>query len=173
MKKFLKRFLLTILILVIVFFSLGIIFPTVTYESKINVNKPVEKSFGVFTNAMKLSDWIIGLKGIGWISGNQNEVGSKWKFIITRFGNDYELIQTLNAFKQNELFSSNSDNDSFINNVEVKFISKGNSTDIVATSHLSGKNIFWKSAFFCGQSVLHSQDQAMYDKLKEVIEKEP
>ncbi len=172
LKKFLKYFSITILVLVILFFSLGIIFPTISYESKITVNKPVETSFGVFTNAFKLSDWVIGLKGIGWISGGQNEVGSKWKFIVTQNGKDYELIQTLKAYKKNELFLSNSDNELFIVDVEVKFISKGTSTEIIATSHLSGKNIFWRSVFVLGKFYLNKNDQKMYDKLKEVIEKD-
>ncbi len=173
MKKFLKRFLITILILVVVFFSLGIIFPSISYETKVTVNKPVEKSFGVFTNAMKLSDWVIGLKGIGWLSGNQNEVGSKWLFIVTQNGRDYKLIQTLREFKQNELFTTNADNEIFSDDVQVKFIPKGTSSEIIASSTLSGKNIFWRSAFFCAQFYLSGNDQKMYNKLKEVIEKEP
>ncbi|MBI3501505.1 MAG: hypothetical protein HY063_06905 [Bacteroidetes bacterium] len=172
LKKFLKYFFITILLLAVIFFSLGIIFSTITYESKVNVNKPVETSFGVFTNAMKLSDWVIGLKGIGWISGGQNEIGSKWIFIVTQHGSDYKLTQTLKEFKKNELFVTNADNELFTDDVEVKFIPNGTSTDIVATSHLSGKNIFWKSAFVCAQSLLRKQDQEMYNKLKEVIEKE-
>lgn len=171
-KKFLKYFSISILLIVIIFFSTGIIFPSISYESKATVNKPVETSFGVFTNAIKLSDWVVDLKGIGWISGGQNEVGSKWKFIVTRNGRDYELIQTMKAFRQNELFVTNADNELFTDDVEVKFISKGTSTEIIAISNLTGKNIFWKSAFVFGQFFLHKQDQQMYDKLKEVIEKE-
>lgn len=172
MKKFLKYTSIIILVIVITFFAAGICCPSVSYESKITVNRPVETSFSVFTSAFKLSDWVTGLKGIGWISGGQNEVGSKWKFIVTRHDKDYELIQTLKAFKQNELFTSNSDNEAFTADVEVKFISKGISTEIISTSSLHGKNIFWKSAFVFAQPILHKEDQEMYDKLKEVIEKE-
>lgn len=171
MKKFLKHAGISILVIVTMFFSAGIIFPSVSYESKVTVNKPVVTSFGVFTDAIKLSDWVIGLKGIGWISGEQNEVDSKWKFIVTQFGNDYELIQTLQTFKQNELFITSADNESFTDDVEVKFISKGSSTEIIATSTLKGKNIFWRSVFLFAQFYLRRNDQQMYDKLKEVIEK--
>jgi len=172
MKKFLKRAGITLLIIVIIFFSAGICCPTISYESKVTVNKPVETSFGVFTNAFKLFDWVTDLKGIGWISGSQNEVGSKWKFIVTQNGTDYELIQTMKAFKQNELFVTNADNKLFTNDVEVKFISKGTSTEIIATSNLKGKNIFWRSVFVFARFYLNGNDQKMYDKLKEVIEKE-
>ena len=170
-KKFLKPVLIVILVLAVLFFCLGLFIPSITYESKVTVSKPVETSFGVFTNAFKLSDWITGLKGIAWISGNQNEVGSKWKFIVRQNGRDLELIQTLKAFKQNELFFTNADNELFNDDVEVKFISKGTSTEIIATSRLTGKNIFWKSVLAVGQLHLASNDQKMYDKLKEVIEK--
>lgn len=171
-KKFFKYFSIIILVLILIFFSAGIIFPSVSYESKVTVNKPVETSFGVFTNAFKLFDWVTGLKEMGWISGGQNEVGSKWKFIVTRHGRDYELFQTLIAYKQNELFVSDSDSELFTDKVEVKFISKGTSTEIIATSHLEGKNIFWRSVFVFAQFYLYKNDQAMYDNLKEVIEKE-
>jgi len=173
MKKFLKRVFITISVIGIIFFSAGIIFPSVTYESKVTVNKSAETSFSVFTSAFKLFDWVTGLKGIGWISGSQNEVGSKWKFIVTYFGNDYELIQTLKDFRQNESHACSSFHELFTNDVEVKFVSKGASTEITATSHLAGKNIFWKSVFFFAQFYLQRNDQKMYDKLKEVIEKEP
>lgn len=172
MKKFLKSAGITILVIVIIFFSAGIIFPSISYESKVTVNKPAETSFGVFTNAFKLWDWVTGLKQISWISGGQNVVGSKWKFIIRQNGTDYELIQTLKAYKQNELFTSNSDNELFTNDVEMKFISKGTSTEIIATSNLKGKNIFWRSVFVFAKFYLNGNDQKMYDKLKEVIEKE-
>ena len=172
LKKFLKYFSIIILVLVILFFSMGIIFPAITYESKVTVNKSAEISFGVFTSPFKLSDWVTGLKGIGLISGIPNTVGSKWKFIITQNGTDYELIQTMKELKLNELFVTHADNELFTDDVDVKFISKGNSTEIIATSHMSGKNIFWRSAFACAQFYLGSNDQKMYDKLKEVIEKE-
>ncbi|MFI5164275.1 MAG: SRPBCC family protein [Bacteroidia bacterium] len=171
MKKFLNYTSITILVIVIIFFSIGIIFPSISFESKITVNKPVETSFAVFTNPFKLSDWVTGLKGIGWISGAQHGVGSKWKFLVTKFGRDYELIQTMKVYKENELFVSNSDNELFSDDVEVKFISKGTSTEIIATSHFSGKNIFWRSVFVFARPFLQKDDQAMYDKLKEVTEK--
>ena len=173
MKKLLKYLGMTTLVIVIIFFSAGIIFPSVSYESKVTVNKSAETSFRVFTSAFKLFDWVTGLKGIGWIGGLQNEVGSKWKFIVTQNGNDYELIQTLKAFKKNEWFVSNSDNELFTDDVDVKFISKGTSTEIIATSTLKGKNIFWRSVFVFAKFYLHGNDQKMYNKLKEVIEKEP
>ncbi len=172
LKKFLKYFSIIILVLAILFFSLGIIFPTITFESKVTVNKPVETAFGVFTNPFKLSDWVTGLKGIGLISGIPNTVGSKWKFIIEQNGKEYELIQTMKELKVNELFVTHTDNELFTDDVQVKFISKGASTEIIATSHLSGKNIFWKSVFVLAKFYLNSNDQKMYDKLKEVIEKD-
>jgi len=173
MKKFLKRVGITILVIVIIFFSAGIIFPSVMYESKVTVNKPIETSFAVFTNAIKLSDWVIGLKGIGLINGIPNTVGSKWKFIIEQNGQKLELIQTMKEFKLNELFVTHADSELFTDDVEVKFTSKGESTEITATSNLKGKNIFWKSVFVFAKFYLHGNDQKMYDKLKEVIEKEP
>lgn len=172
LKKVLIWCAVTLVGLGLVFLSLGFIFPSVTYQSRITVNKPIETSFGVFTNAFKLSDWVVGLKGVAWISGNQNEVGSQWKFIITQDGMDFEFTQTLKEFKKNESFIFNSDCKEFTDDVVVKFIPKGASTEVIATSRLSAKNMIWRSGFVIAQYYLRGQDQKMYDKLKEVIEKE-
>ncbi len=171
MKKFLKYAGATLLVLVLIFFSFGLFSPSITYETRTVVNKPVDSTFADFTNTLKLLEWIPGLEGIGWISGTQNEPGSKWLFIIRYEGTKYEMTQTLHQFKPNELFSFNTDNKMFTSDVEVRFTGKGASTEIHSTAHLTGKNIFWRSVFFFAKGFLTGQDQAMYGKFKEVSEK--
>ena len=171
MKKVLKYTGAVILILVVVFFSAGLIFPTVTYETKVTINKPVEATFGAFTNSLKIIEWVPGLVGIGWVSGTQNEAGSKWLFIIKIRGEKYEMNQILNAIKKNELFSITTTCEMFSSDVDVKFVNKGSSTELVATSKLTGTNWFWRSVFFFAQPMLTGQDEDMYNKFKEVAEK--
>jgi len=111
MKKILKCLGVIILLLVSAFFSLGIFIPSLNYDNKILVNKPVEQSFRVFTNVFSFSEWIPGFKNIKWLSGKQNEIGSKWEMTVVQEGEKYTMTETLTYFKENELFAFKLEND--------------------------------------------------------------
>lgn len=170
MKKIAVYFLISILLLVIIFFSLGIFIPSFSYESRIIVNKPVEQAFTVFNSPFALSEWVPGLKNVKWISGRQNEVGSKWEMTIELNGEIYVTTEELTAFKANEFFAFTLNSDALSSNVEVRFINKGNSSEIISSSKAEGKNIFWKSLFVFSKSVFSKRDKVMYDQLKKIIE---
>lgn len=170
MKRAIKYFLLFLLLLAIAFFFIGIIIPSFTYESRITVNKPIEQSFKVFNSPFLLAEWIPGLKGVRWISGTQNEIGSKWEMTIELDGKIYTTTEELTVFKENELLAFTLNSDVLSSNVEVKFINKGESTEIISSSKAEGSNIFWKSIFVFYKSIFSKRDKVMYDRLKKVIE---
>jgi len=172
MKKILKCLGVIILLLVSAFFSLGIFIPSLNYDNKILVNKPVEQSFRVFTNVFSFSEWIPGFKNIKWLSGKQNEIGSKWEMTVVQEGEKYTMTETLTYFKENELFAFKLENDMLTNDVEIRFVNKGETSEIISSNHIEGKNIFRKSLFVFSHSYFKQQSKEMYDKLKEVIEKE-
>ena len=173
MKKKLIRLAKIILPLLIIFFSFGIFIPSVQLESKIVLNKPVETSFRVFNDPFQFSEWIPGFKKINWLSGKYNEAGSKWKFTIEKMGIKSEMFNELTAYKPNELFAFRMENGALTYDAEVKFIKNGTSSEIISSSKLQGKNIFWRSLFAVAKFYFQMQDQEVYNKLKEVIEKTP
>ncbi|MEK6615242.1 MAG: SRPBCC family protein [Bacteroidota bacterium] len=171
LKKYLLYSALPILVLAIIFFSAGIIFPIISYESKVTVKKPVEQSFRVFTDVFTFSEWIPRFITIKWLSGKQNEIGSKWEMTIEQEGKEYRMTETLIAFKENELFAFKLENDMLTNDVEIRFANKGETSEIISSNHITGKNIFWKSLFVFSPSYFKQQSKEMYDTLKKVIEK--
>jgi|ERR1035437_3800319 hypothetical protein len=170
MKKIIKYLLLAILLLVVVFFSLGIFVPTINYETKVTVNNPVGQSFRVFNSPFLMSAWIPGLKNVRWISGRQNEIGSKWAMTIEEDGNQYIMTEELVAFKENELFVVKIENEDFTNDMEVRFTDKGVTSEICSYNHVTGKNIFLKSLFVFSKSIFIKRDKKMYEQLKKIIE---
>ncbi|MBI4930933.1 MAG: SRPBCC family protein [Bacteroidetes bacterium] len=170
MKKTLKYSGLVLFVIVITFFSLGIFIPSFEYENKVTVNKPIEQSFKIFNNVLKLSEWVPGFKGIRLLNGKQNEIGSKMELTLVQGSETYIVSQEITEFKENEVFAFSLDNDMLTNECKIKFINKGTSTEIISSNHITGKNIFWKSLFVFSHSYFKAQSKEMYDKLKEVIE---
>jgi len=170
MKKILKYSGIAVFSLVIVFFSMGFLFPSFEYENSVIVNKPAEQSFKVFTDVLKLSEWIPGFKRVKLLSGKQNETGSIIEMMLEQEGKTFILTQKITNYKENELFAFALDNDVLSNNCEIKFISKGTSTEIISSNHITGKNIFWKSLFVFSHSYFKKQSKEMYENLKKVIE---
>lgn len=134
------------------------------------IHQPVDTVFADFTNSMKILKWIPGLEGIAWISGNQNEPGSRWMFVMKINGRKYEMTQTLKTFKVNQEFSFNTQCNMFSNDVTVAFVPQGQNTEVVSTSRMTGLNLFWRAGLFLNQSFLKEQDQKMYDQFKGMVE---
>lgn len=170
-KRILKYSCGIVLLLVVVFFSFGIFVPVIRYESKVSVNKPIESSFRIFNSVFYLYDWVPGLTKVEPVSGTPGLAGYKWKMLTVQNGEEYPMTGELLAFKENELFEFRIESDVMTNDVKIRFINKNGTTEIVSSNCVKGKNIFWKSVFVFTQSYFIKQDQTMYDKLKEIIEK--
>jgi hypothetical protein len=170
MKKFLKYLLLMLVALVVIFFSLGLFVPSFSYDNVIEVNKPADKAFYSFYNLGNMSKWIPGFQYIEPLSGFPDEVGSKLKMVLVQDGKKYIMIETMTAFKENEVFAFTLVNEVFTSDVEILFQGHGNTTTIIAHSKVKGKNIFWRALLLLSRPHIKSSQQQAYDKLKEVIE---
>lgn len=171
MKKFLKYFLIVIVLIVIIFFSLGFLFRQHDYTIITTVNAPVEKTFAVFNDTTKLKEWLTGFKSIENIRGKPNEIGSKWKVVFEENGSEISMNETIVAFKENELVSFNIANDFIKSKNEIRFIPKGNTTEIIAKVSYRGTHIIQKSMVALFSSSIKKQQKESYDLLKQLIEK--
>ena len=157
-------------ILTIAFLSIGLIFPEVSYENKVLVNKSIEHSFRVFNNPMKLKDWITGFKKISHVSGFPNEVGSQWELTIEEDGEEISMLEELTAYELNKLFALKIDSEVLTTYVEIRFEEVDSGTEIIVSNRVIGKNIFSRSLFPLYKSYFAKTTQADYEKLKSVIE---
>lgn len=147
--------------------------PTFTYVSKIEVNAPAEHAWAVFTDDTCMGEWMTGFKSIENISGNPNEVGSKWKLVIEQGGELMEMTETMTAFKENELFAFKLENDVMFVDTDITFVEQNGRTEIKATNLVEGRNILWKSLFALMRGALGANSQGICDNLKTVIETTP
>lgn len=171
MKKFLKYFLIVVVLIVGIFFSLGLLFRQHEYTIITTVNAPVEKTFAVFNDTTKLKEWLTGLKSMENISGKLYEVGSKWKIVFDDHGEEISMNETITAFKENELVSFDIEND-FIKSInEVRFVPKGNMTEVIAHVHYNGTGIFQKSILALFSGMVKKQQEESYNLFKQLVER--
>ncbi|MEO5569360.1 MAG: SRPBCC family protein [Bacteroidia bacterium] len=171
MKKFLKYFVIVIVLIVVIFFSLGLLFRSHQYTISTTVNAPVEKTFAIFNDTTKLHEWLTGFKYMENIRGKPNEVGSKWKVVFVDHGKEISMNETVTAFKQDELVSFNIANDFMKSKNEIRFIPKGNSTEIIAKVSYRGTHIIQKSILTLFSGSVKKQQEESYILLKQLVER--
>ena len=171
MKKFLKVTGIIILLLTVVFFSLGLIFPQVTYNAEVMVNKPVTEVFRKYNDPGTLSKWIPEMKSLEIIEIKSGMVGTKMKMIIENEGQKMELMEEVIAFEENKLIGLTF-NAGAMNKVDhVEFIASGETTTIKGTYTYTGSNLFYKSLFSLFKGQFQSIDQSYLNNFKAFVEK--
>lgn len=169
MKKILW-IILALVILVVLFFSVGLIKPYIQYESKVTVDRPVDRAFIVFIDGSKMDQWLTGFKRIELVSGMPNLPGSVFNLVLEVNGQEVTMKEEVLDFRWNDLFSVRIQHDFMtIENVN-EFKADGMKTEITATYRVTGKTIFWRSVLVWGRGKLKKRAQNDLDSLKRVIE---
>lgn len=162
-----------ILIFVGGFFTVGLLVPEYTYVTRVTVDAPVEKTFAVFNNPDNMSKWMSGFKSMDNISGNPNEIGSKWRLEFEEKGELMVLTETLVAFKENELYVFVLENEFMTVDVAVEFSGDGATTQITATNFVQPRGMFWKSMMRVAKGAIEKQSQQQYDTLAKLVKETP
>ncbi|MBM55313.1 MAG: hypothetical protein CMB32_02005 [Euryarchaeota archaeon] len=63
MKKVLKYFLLTVVVVLLGFFSIGLLHPSYSYTNSIEIDCTLEEAFAAFTDESRAHEWLIGYQG--------------------------------------------------------------------------------------------------------------
>ncbi len=169
--KLLKYVALFLVVVAAAFLLVGVVAPTFTYESRVEVNAPLEKSWAVFNDVSLMGEWLIGFKSVETLSGQPGAVGSKYKMVFEEDGRLMEMTETITAFQPNEEFAFELDADPMIAKVDVRFSGDDQKTEIVALNHMDGKNLIWKSILRLSKSSMEKRGQLVYDNLKSLIER--
>ena len=168
--KIAKWVTLVILLILIGFFTLGLVKPTVQYESKIVVDQPVDKAFMVFLDVSKMGEWLTGFKKIEIVKGMPNIPGSIFNLTMEINGKEITVTEEVTDFRWNDHFSFILNHDIMSVECENKFIARDMKTEISCTYVVTGKNLFWRSIDVLMKGKMEKQAQDDFDKLKKVIE---
>lgn len=169
--KFVKYFLGFIGILVLVFVAIGFISPSISYESEIEVNKPVKEAWAVMNDESKISQWLKGLTKAELVSGEKGTVGAVTKFTFKQDGNESIITETIKSIEENKHVSMTFVIKDVMNmDYRLDFTEKDGKTYIKSSTINNGEGFIMRSMVPLMKSAMQKQEDENIANLKAVIE---
>ena len=173
--KFLKIVVYAIIALIVLFFLMGILKPTVQYGHEITVDKSAKEAWAVHQDESQYGEWLEGFKSIDLVEGNMGEIGSKYKVVVNPGEGqpDFEMIETIVSKKDFDHITLNFDSDGMIFDQTTSFSEKDGKTTIKTDSKVQGKGMMMKSMFAMMEifgGAFHAQEVKNIERLKQVIQ---
>jgi uncharacterized protein YndB with AHSA1/START domain len=169
-KKILLGLVGIILFLVAGFFAIGLLNPSLSQETRVEINKPRAIVWAYFTDQSKMKEWMANVKTIERISGEPLTSGSKFKMIFEENGDEIVMTETMTEVKENEAFAFILENEVMHAEDKITFIDKGDKTELVENNTFVGGNLFWRSLFAVMKSGFSKNSKKTYERLKANIE---
>lgn len=167
LKKAVIVLLIAVILLIAAFFCIGILFPSVEYSTKVEINAPRNVTWQVMRDR---KDWIYGFNSYEQLSGTPNEPGSKARVSVIRDGRETTFETELIAIKPPEYVLSRLTNDMLIHDATVRLNESGDKTIVVSDEKLEGKSAFWRSIFAIFRSRIIETSRKNFDGLKQAVE---
>ena len=169
--KWLKIIGFTFLVLLLLFFSLGIFVPSYEYQSIVSVNAPREKCWKIYHNPALMGQWMPGFESLALKKGDSLAIGSEYEIVIVD-GERMVMQERITALTPTRSVSYELTND--VLRSEYTFYFEGeDTTQIRAEYTVTGNNLVWKSILFVFKGGLSSSSQEQLISLKRVIEQQP
>lgn len=165
---------LILIILVFLFFIMGLIRPSVHYGHTIIVDKPVSEAWAVHQDISKYDQWLDGFQSIQLIEGEKNTVGSKYRVTVIPRDGEAEFImnETIESFVPNDHISLNFDSEMMQFDQTTRFVDKGRQTVISTESKVTGKTFITRCLFSSMETIagmFQSKEVENIENLKNVI----
>lgn len=147
--KILKYILYIILGLVVIYFLIGLMKPSVSYGYTIEVDKSVEEAWAVSQDESKFSQWLEGFKSMELLSGEDGAVGSTYKIIVNpgEGQEDFEMIETVVSKEEFDHIEMDFDSEFMDFKQRIDFSENDGKTTISTDSKVIGKNVMSRSMF--------------------------
>lgn len=168
--KFLKYFLLVILLLLVIFFGRGLLTPHIEYDSQITVAKSASEAWAVMGDETKLSQWLKGFIKTELVSGTANTVGAVSNIYVEDNGQEMIMKETITAFEPGKHMGMNFSIDFMDMDYKLLFSENDDKTQIKTTTRTMGNGLFAKSMISFMQGSMKSQEDENLKNLKKLIE---
>ncbi len=144
--------------------------PSISYETSMIVDKPVEESWAVMSDVDKLSEWLQGFVKAELVSGTEGEVGAVSNIYIEEKGTEMVMIETIKASVPNERMAMSFAMDPVAIEYEILMSDKDGKTQIQSKTETRGSTFFGKCIIPFMPEGLKTQEDKNMANLKKVIE---
>lgn len=153
------------------FYVIGLVKPTVKYESTVVVNRSAEQTWKVFTSKELMNQWMPGFVKIENIKGEALSKGSEFKLYVKENGQDFEMIEKVIDVVPNKYYEFELENGILRNHIKIKFVeNQAFTTEITQICEVHAQNWFFRSLFVFFKSQFKEQDEKTLQALKKLVE---
>jgi len=170
--KAIKIILGIVTLLVIVFFSTGLIIKETTYQVKVEIDKPLKTVFSVFNNQALIKEWLTDIKSIAPINIKPGIVGSEYTLIVENQGKEMIMNEKVLAFVPNKKVTLFFDADDMLKTDEYNFSFSVGKTTIVKDVVCKSDSYLMSCLFPYFKGMFTEIDQEYLDNFKAYIEKQ-
>ena len=160
---------ITIIVLLLIFFSLGVIKPSFEYSSTVTILAPPQQCWNAIHDTIGMKKWMPDFRKLTLKSGTHLQAGASYEIIFQQ-DERYVMQETIEEIRPAEYISYELTNDVMTMNYNYTFTSKGNTTEISNLNKVTGNSLFWKSILFLSKSHIQTVSQEQLESLKLYIE---
>jgi hypothetical protein len=153
-----------------VFFLMGVIKPTLSYDCEIMVEKPLAESWAVSQDEEKMPEWLDGFQKIEHISGTPGTVGAVSDVYFNTDGQDMTVRETINEIVPDESITMTFESDFMDMDYKLTMTSINGKTKISSNTTAVGNGIISKSIMALVGGSIKAQEDTNLAALKKTIE---
>ena len=168
--KYLKYAGIAVVVLVALFLIVGLMTPSVYYESEVVVSKSAEETWAVMSDEAKLYKWIEGFKRNELVSGTPNTVGAVTRVYVEDNGQEMSMLETITKIVPNEVMAMNFSMDFMEMDYELNLKEENGQTVITTKSTTMGNGLFAKSMIAFMKGSMKEQEMKNMNMLKQTVE---
>ena len=170
--KGIKVILVIVSVLVVVFFSTGLIVKETTYQVKVEIDKPINTVFSVFNNQELMKEWLTDVKSVAPLIIKPGIVGSEYKMIVENQGKEMVMNEKVMAFIPNKKVTLFFNANDMLKTDEYNFSFSNGKTTIVKDVVCKSDSYLLSCVFPYIKSTFTEIDQKYLDNFKAYIEKQ-
>ncbi len=156
------------------FYIIGVVKPTVKYETSIIINRPAQQTWDVFSNEKLLNQWMQGYDHIEKIKLEPFQTGAEYKLVLKENNQQFDINQKVISAIPASVYEYILDNPVLQNHIKISFKEPQQfTTEVVISNEVEAKNWFLKSLFVFFKSQFKSQDDLNLQALKKLVELDP
>lgn len=139
-------------------------------ELEIRINCPVDHAWQTFKNVDLMGEWVQGFVRLETIEGEPDTAGSKHRLVFQEGKRQIELIQTVEAFEENELFVFSATTKGMRNACETRFRADGDGTIITSSNQFIADSFLFKMMMPLMRGAIKKRIDADFGRLKVLAE---
>jgi len=169
--KAIKIILGIVTVLMVVFFSTGLLVKETTYQVSIEINKPISEVFTVFNDQEQMKIWLPEVKSIEPINVNPGIVGSEYKMTVENNGQIVVMTEKVMAYVPNKKVTLFFDADDMLKTDDYNFSEVNGGTLIVKDVVCKSDSYIMSCMFPYFKGTFSAIDQKYLNDFKAYIEK--